>query len=119
MVKLPLLFWIWAPTPVPQSMSVRIELSMTAGALDTSQLFSAASSEDLHVNQPCADLQKLIVQEELLDCTLMATKDKREIKVCGIFCKFIFSPAMHVEFRHCVRFFAYARQFSVVCFRLT
>ena len=80
------LMWITPSTPVPQSRQVRIELSMAADATDTSQVSSTAAMERFHKDQLCEDLQKLANQESLFDCTILATKDKREIKVCDFFC---------------------------------
>ena len=109
------LFWLKPKRLTTQSERVRIELSMAADAIDTIEPFSAASSDNLHANQLCADLQKLVDQDDLLDCTIMATKDNREIKVCGIFCKILFSPAMHADYRPRVCFFACDRRFFVKC----
>ena len=59
---------------------------MAADALYSSQSFSTAAIERFHDTQLCEDLKKLVDLDHLLDCTIMATKDKREIKVGGIFC---------------------------------
>ena len=80
------IMWFTPSTPVPQSQRVRIELSTAADALESSRSSSTAAMERFHKDQFCEDLQKLAIEENWFDCTIMATKDKREIKVCDFFC---------------------------------
>ena len=105
------------PRFVPQSATFRVELSMKADTIDKIEPFSAALSEHFHATQLCEDLQKLVEQDNFLDCTIMSTKDNHEIKVCDFLLNYLLLT--HINFRHCVRFFAYARRFSVEFFRLT
>ena len=106
------------PSLVPQSAKVRIELSMAAGALDTSRSSSTAAIERFRDTQLCEDLKKLVNLDNLLDCAIMATKDKREIKVGGIFCKSLFLLFMYIDFRPRVYFFVVLQSFFA-CSRLT
>ena len=65
-----------------ETLYLEVELSKATIKSESSQTPAATSSERFHKDQLVSNLQQFNADDQLLDGTIVAAKDKQEIKVC-------------------------------------